>query len=492
MMEQMKSKNLSAIRYGGYSVVVAAIALVVVILLNWGMSLLPASMTKLSTDGQNIYDISAISHTVMKRVKDEVTLYIVGYEDSLDLIITEYTKRYADLSRKVSVKTVDPTLQPGFVSTYTDEALDASATNIIVVNHANKRSRVIHYSDIYYQKYSEYELYYYYMSYGYYPDNPTYFNIENELASAIDYVTMENLPVLYYTSGHGEMTLDETMTGLIRADNIELKELKLSTVEKIPAEASAVLINSPNKDLNEGEIAILKEYAEKGGHILLSSYYNTELENRKLANLYGFAEEYGLAYQDVMVFEGSADHYYTYYGPYYILPTLVSNNYASAVPANTNLVMALCNGIQIAETLPDGVTASALMTTTLQGYAKNEVKADTTTEKAEGDVEGKYTIAAMSTKKYDKGDSKLFWFASPMIMNGSTTGSFSNMNYFLSVLADVCEKEESVSIAAKALQVEALSVSEGSANLWGILLIGVVPVTTLVIGFTTWRRRVKR
>ena len=282
------------------------------------------------------------------------------------------------------------------------------------------------------------------------------------------------------------------MTGLIRADNIELKELKLSSAEKIPAEASAVLINTPNKDLTEGEIALLKEYAEKGGHILLTSYYNTELDNRKLTNLYGFAEEYGLSYQDVMVFEGSADHYYTYYGPHYILPTLVSNDYANAVPSNTNLVMALCHGIQIAETLPDGVTASALMTTTLQGYAKNEVKADTTTEKAEGDAEGKYTIAAMSTKKYDKGDSKLFWFASPMILNGSTDGSFSNMNYFLSVLADVCEKEESISIAAKALQVKALSVSESSANLWGILLIGVVPVSTLVIGFSTWRRRVKR
>jgi len=491
-MKQTKIKNLSAIRYGGYSVIVTAVVLAVVILLNLGINLLPASLTKLSTDGQGLYDISAVSRSLMEKVEDKITIYIVCYEDYIDLMIREYADRYADLSSKVSVKTVDPALQPGFVSSYTDEALDASYTNLIVVNEANKRSRVIHYSEIYYQKYTEQELYYLYLQTGSYPDNPTYFNIENELTSAIDYVTMENLPVLYYTSGHGEIALDATLTGLIKEDNIDLKELKLSAVEEIPSDASAVLINTPNKDLTAEELALLKAYAEKGGHILLTSYFNTDLETRKLANLYGFAEEYGLAYHDVMVFEGSADHYYTYYGPYYILPTLASGGYANAVPANTNLVMGLCHAINIAEKLPEGVTATALMTTTVKGYAKTEIKEDTKVEKEEGDLEGKFTIGAMSTKKYDKGTSAFFWFASPMILDGGTAGSFSNLNYFFAVLTDICDKEASVSIAAKALQVQALSVSEGSASLWGIILIGVVPVATLIAGFAVWQRRVKR
>jgi hypothetical protein len=126
------------------------------------------------------------------------------------------------------------------------------------------------------------------------------------------------------------------------------------------------------------------------------------------------------------------------------------------------------------------------------GGENSEIKEDTTVEKAEGDLEGKFTIGAMSTKKYDKGTSAFFWFASPMILDAGTAGSFSNLNYFFAVLTDICDKEASVSIAAKALQVQALSVSEGSASLWGIILIGVVPVATLIAGFAVWQRRVKR
>ncbi len=487
-MKQQKTKNLSAIRYGGYSVIVTAVVIAVVILLNLGINLLPASMTKLSTDGQGVYDISDASRTIMEKVKDKITIYVVCYEDYTDRIVKEYVERYADLNSKVSVKTVDPALQPGFVSTYTDETLDASYTNLIVVNHTNERSRVIHYADIYYQRYSEQELYYFYLQYGYAPDNPTYFDIENELTSAIHYVTLEALPTIYYTTGHEEQKPDEGWMYFAEVESIRVRELSLSAADRIPADADALLIVSPKKDFTEAEIELLEEYAEKGGTVILSSSYDGKRENRTLPNLHGFAEGYGLAYRDARICEGSADRH-PKDRPEQIYPQLCEE-YASLFTSGY-ILLKECHAITV--DAPEGVTVTELLTTTDKGYAKATLGADGTYEKEEGDVEGKYVLGALAERKEGNLTSRLYWFASDTLLDVvNTIQYYANPYLSIYLMTEVCEIEDPVSIDAKALQVEALSVSAESANLWGIILIGVVPVVTLVIGFVVWRRRVKQ
>ncbi len=487
-MKQPKTSNLSAIRYGGYSVIVTAVAIAVVILLNLAINLLPASFTKLSTDGQGLYDISDVSHTIMEKVEDKITIYLVCYEDYLDLRVKEYTDRYTDLSRHVTLKTVDPTLQPNFVATYTDEALDASTTSIIVVNETNNRSRVISYSEIYYQQYTEAELQMYQYYYGYAPDNPTYFNLENELTSAIHYVTMETLPTIYYTTGHEELKPDEGLTYYAEYENVQLKELALSSADRIPADANALLIYSPKKDFTEAEIQLLNDYAEKGGTILFTSSYDSKQEDRILENLHAFAVGYGMSYYDALICEGSASHHPTNY-PHYIYPQLCTE-YASLITSG-NVMLAQCHGITV--NAPEGVTVTELLTTSVKGYAKATMEADSSYEKADGDAEGKYVLGAMAEKKHGNLSSRLYWFSSDLVLDiVNTVQYYANPYIALNLMTEVCEIEEQISIAAKALQIEALSVSEGSSNLWGIILIGIVPVMTLGIGFAVWYRRSKQ
>ena len=424
----------------------------------------------------------------MEKVKDKVTLYVVCYEDYIDPIIKQYVERYAELNHKVSVKTVDPAVRPGFIGEYTDETLDASATNLIVVNEANKRARVIHYSDIYYQQYSEYELYYFYMSYGYYPENPTYFNLEDELASAIHYVTMEHLPTIYYTTGHEEREPDEYWQYYTNATNIKLTPLALDQVDRVPADANALLIDSPKKDFTEAERELLEDYAEKGGTVILSSSYDSKRDDRSLPNLHGFAASYGLTYHDALICEGDGAHHPKDH-PEKIYAQLCKK-YADLFSSGKVMLEA---SHAITVNAPEGVTVTELLTTTDKGYAKASLGEDGTYEKEEGDVKGKYVLGALAQKKEGAATSQLYWFASSTVLDMAGTAQlYANPYIALSLMAELCEAEDAVSIAAKALQVEALSVSADSANLWGIILIGVVPVATLLIGFVVWRRRVKQ
>ncbi len=483
--------NLKTIKLGGYSIIITAIVIAIIIVLNLAVNLLPSRFVKYSTSPQDLYAISDKSREVMGKVTDEITIYIVSETDYVDEMVAEYVARYADLNKNVKHSHIDPAIKPGFISQYTKDTLNSQFTNLILVNHTNGRSRIIEYSDIYYKQFTDEQVYYYYMYYGQTLENPTYYNIEQELTSAIDYLTTKKLPNIYYTSGHGEMALGSNLATLIDDENIKLSELKLVTESKIPDDADVVIINAATTDFTKEETALLQEYMDKGGNVILTSYYNTGIKDRKLPNLYGFAEAMGLIYDDVYVLEGSSDKH-TNSGPIEILPTVVSGPYTSSIGSNTNLLMYACNGIKLAEKAPEGVTLAELFTTTSKGYAKTEINESTTIEKADGDIEGKHIIGAVSEKTKGTSVSKLFWFASPAILDAQNAGSYSNISFFLSLLTNLCEKEASVVIDAKAFQIEALTVSEASANLWGVILIGVIPVSILVYGFVVWNRRVKR
>lgn len=494
----MKVKSTHALRYGSYSLIVTAIVLVVIILLNLGMGMLPASYTTIAADPQGIYDISSVSRSFMKKLDADITVYVVATEAQTDntyLWIKEYVRRYSDLSDKVKVKTVDPAIYPNFLGSYTTEAVSAAQTHLVIVNEDTGRSRFVPYSKIVYEEldpdcatWTEQELYYYYYTYGTLP-TVSCFGAEDALLSAIEYVTLPKLPVIYYTAGHGESTISSKLSGYLDQENITLTTLALTEDGKVPSDADAILIYAPTKDFTETEITALRNFAGKGGHVVLLSSYNTQLTDRKLPNLHGFAAEYGLNYQDVLVLEGNKSHYSG--NALNILPQLTDHPYAEVV-GNTYLAMPNAHGITVSESLPQGVTVTQLMTTTTSGYAKTEIKSDTKIEKEAGDLEGKFLLGAMGQKKVSGATSSFFWFSSSYLLNDQSVSYYSNYAYMIELLSDLCGKEPTVTVGAKLLQVEALSLSDGSAKVWGILLIGVIPGVTLLCGFVTWYRRSRR
>lgn len=487
-MNNINAKKRS-LKLGGYSVIVTAVVIAIVIVVNLAVRLLPTRYTKYSTSTVGLYDISETSRGILSKVKDKISIYVVSDPSYTDEVTREYVAKYAGLNSNISWSTVDPAVKPGFLKEYTSESLSSQQTHLVLVNKNNGRSRVIPYTDIYYQKYTQQELLYYQMYYGSVPDNPTYFNIEQQLTSAVDYLTAEKLPTVYYITGHGETALDSTVTGLIGAENIDIAELPLLTKGSVPDDADAVIINAATKDFTEDEIKALEAYTAKGGNVLMTSFYNSELKERNLTNLYGFAKSLGLEYKDVLVLEGSKDNYVQ--APYNILPTVAANDFSSALGSNTYLLMMYCNALTLAKTAPEGVTLTELLTTSVKSYAKAEITKDTI-EKEEGDEEGKFVVGAMATKTTNNETSKFVWISSQYFLDSRYSSYCSNISYFMAILTDLCEKESSVTINAKSLQIEALTVSEASANLWGIILIAVIPLAVLVTGFVIWNRRIKR
>ncbi len=476
-----KLKITSTVRYGSYSLIVMAVVLAILIFINLAVGALPSTVTSITDKDSEIYSISDTSKEYMKKLDEKVTVYVVSVEGSSTehhLMINEYVKKYCALSDNVTVKYIDPVLRPGFMAEYnkdgalTEEQLSPDYTHIVV--ESDKRSKIIPYSDIFTYALSGDDLTTFYYTYS--------FNIENCLISAIDYVTVELLPTIYYTTGHGETTLDDGFFNLVKIENIDIKALDLSKTEDVPEDAHAIIIYAPKNDFSEIEIGRLKEFSERGGNIILSTDYNISLSDRVFENLYAFtSEHFGVNYIDALVFEGDTSKIYRYNE--YIFATMTANTPTLIKEEVGYALFTYSHAISIADELPEGVTVKPMFTTTSKGYAKVDFGKDSLRDKQEGDLEGAFNLGLTS----NRGDSTLWWFASTDALNTKINPHIASCTNSESV-----EKENAVSAAAVVIEHDMLEISDQAADLWSWIFIGIIPGAILAYGIYVRYRRTRR
>jgi ABC-type multidrug transport system ATPase subunit len=101
------------------------------------------------------------------------------------------------------------------------------------------------------------------------------FDGEGRITSAIAYVTSDTHPVMYYTTGHGELDLSEAMTGAIEKANIELLPLNLLSTD-IPEDCDALICFTPSADFTEAEAKKVIGYLAEGGDAFLCTILTAE------------------------------------------------------------------------------------------------------------------------------------------------------------------------------------------------------------------------
>lgn len=486
MEKQKKSKsiNLRALKGGSYSLVLCAIALVFVIILNLLVNALPSTITKLDASTLGTLNLSDETKSVIASVNEPITMYLIAQRGSEDVTISELLQRYADLNTQIQVKNIDPDTQPGFTSQYTSDTLSVNS----VIVESEKRSYVIDYYDIYvtsYDNLTEEDLYNYYY-YGIAPSGTPYFYGECELTSALDYVTANSIPTVYALSGHDEDELSETMFSYFSTENILHESLNLLSDSGIPEECSAILVNNPKSDISSYEATVLISYLEQGGNLILVTdfrYCTTE----NMPNLNTVTAYMGMVAEDGIIVEGNTGNYYQY--PTTLLPVIASSTVTEQLES-TNFHIMIPNAHNIALTGEGSATVTPLLKTTTSSFLKKAGTDLQTYEKEDGDVDGPCIVAASS----ENGSAKMVWYASPYIVNDSMDYYVNggNSKLFMASVTWMCEKAVSVSVLAKVMQIEALVLSEASANTWSTIITILLPLAIIAGGFYIWFRRTRK
>ena len=490
MSNNTKQNNLKTTKMGAYSAFLTLVVIAFVIVVNLMVGELPTTVTKFDTSSLKLYTLTNSTIDIVEGLTDDVTMYYIVQNGTEDINIEEMLNRYSSYSNRIKVRKIDPTSNPGFSEKYTDDL----SNNSVIVESA-KRSSVVTNEEIYTKQYTEEDIYNYYMT-GMEPSGTTYFNGEGALTTAIDYVTAEDLPVLYIVTGHGEAIVSETVLADAKAENILTEELALLTVTEIPADAGAVMINAPTSDISETERDVLLTYLDLGGKMILVTDYES-FSDAKMPNLAAVAKAWGLQAQSGLLMEGNANNFMQY--PFYLLPNVNAESDVAMNLNSTNIttILPFAHGIsKVAETdkFVEGVlttSADAFVIADLEARI-NEFADSETPEKAyekqDGDAAGTFFVAASAEDTTTGG--KLLWVSSKFFI----TDEFYSYNgeLFMSALTMLCEKSSSISILGKAMQIQSLAVSSAAAAFWGAVLILLLPVGTVVLGLAIWNRRRKR
>ncbi len=480
--------NKKYLKIGSFSMVMTAVVLAAVILLNLFVAEIPSTYTKYDLSSLQLYSISEETEQILAGVDEDINIYILTQRGAELANTVELLGRYEALNSHVHVSTVDPLSNPNFVSNYTDKSL---SDNSVIVESA-KRSMAIDYSEIYPRQYSEEEIYYYYY-YGQMPTGTPYFNGELMFTTAIDYVTRDDLPTMYSLTGHGETALGPTYLEYISSENVATAEFSLLTVDAIPADCSSILINNPTSDLSATDVDMLKSYLDEGGNIILVTGAGTYSE-AAMPNLAELTAYMGMESVDGIVVETNRNNYMGY--PHYLLPSIntTAMDGPTTLMSSTDayLLMNAAHGI-----LPDGTKdVIPLLATSSGTYVKVNLTSDTL-DKAEEDIEGMVYVGAAVTGEANgtRSDSyKFVWYSSPAISdeNADMYVSGGNSDLFISTVNWMSANKTNLSIIAKQMQVEALTVTEADVAIWSPVVIFVIPLAFLIWGFVIWFKRRKK
>lgn len=478
----MKKLNLNTkyLKTGGYSVLVSVIAIAIIIVINLFVNALPTTWTQFDLSAGDMLSVSEESEKIVSGIETDVKVYYIAQHGSEDSYVTTMLDKYKAMSKKLTVEQIDPALNPNFL---TGDRLNVTEGSLIV--ESEKRSKIISSFEIYYPGYTEDDLYQYYYQYGQMPQ-ATGFDLENLMTTAVSYVTTDVLPIVYNLTGHGEMALSEAYKGYLTSESMELKELNLATLEAVPEDCDAVLICAPEKDISEDEANRLLDYLKKGGRLLYVSYfaYTMETEHTNLASVLKY---YGLEASKGVIYEGDSKAHYPQ------MPFMLLSSYGTheiVTPLNGYyMFLGYCQGINETDDKRDTVTVTPLLSTTDKAYAKLNIKSETV-EKEEGDIEGPFDYAvAVTDKNEDGSEAKLVWVNSPMFIDEGSDVYGTVEAMFKNTFGWMCDKAESISIPAKQLEQERLTVNEAQGNLLSVIFTIVIPVAVVGIGFVVFFRR---
>lgn len=470
-----------SVKAGSYTVAVTVILLAVLIVVNLIVNAIPSKYTKLDLSASKMYTISETTEKYLSGLREDVTIWVLcpgGQENAQQMT---FLTRYAELSSHLTLKTADPIADPDFISKYTS----AQTSEYSVIVESARRSKVIDYADMYYyysDTYGKISLtdYSIYSSYYGITADP-YFDGDNQLSSAIEYVTAEALPTLYTLTGHGEQELSETLSYYIDLAGFSTAELNIALDgANIPDDCSCIFIYAPTLDLTESELAKLRSYISDGGHVFMISG-NTSTE---LAGFSQLAAECGLGATMGTVYEGSAGSYYPSM-PYYFYPTVNSDHTAVTMVSQSSytLLSGASHAVGATATIPEGFTVTDLLTTSSKGYIKS----------SDGSQTDPAVISIASAAENETSGARIIWLAAPQLPDDTFINATNGGNLYcmLNMLTWLCDSFISSlpTISAVDISSPTLTVSESAAGVWGFILIFIIPIAVAAVGLLRWNRR---
>ena len=434
------------------------------------------------------YEISDETVQLLSTLSEPITITVLcdetDYNNNSDLRrLPKVLQRYEQLSHgNVTVKYINAVNNPAIFSQY-DQLGDLSSGDIIV--ESSKR----------YKSMSPYDLLEYQTdkssSSGSSSNDTKYLTglrAEQRLTSAILYVTANKVPKAAYLTGHQESTDHETLDTLLTSANYDTQELSLMQEGKVPDDVDMLLILQPQGDFTTEEIDALDEFMSNGGKMIVSYASNTPT----LTNLEEYFTEWGVAYDDKMVYDNERCFAGT---NFYLMPNVNTvEGLTDNLDTKSYVIIPGARPITTLWEQDNWRGTQVLMSTSNNSYAKDLSSETTSYEQSDTDETGPFNVGVLSYQNSMHNLNSTYSYAlflNAGFLSDSTLDNtaFLNKDYVLAALNFMTDDSEAVSIASKDLTSTTLAVPGSAKSVLFYLLILIIPGVCLVGGIAVWARR---
>ncbi len=322
---------------------------------------------------------------------------------------------------------------------------------------------------------------------------------EQEFTSALVKLISGEEKAIYFLTGHGELSIDESgdegfsqAKALLEQKNYVIKELNLLSADGVPQDASAVVIVGAVYPLEISEVAMLSDYMAAGGAMII-------MQDSPIFTKFGDQKDYLAGYlrdswgiilgEDIIVDQAS------YLGSMAPVGTVGTEN------PITQKIQGLATGFPTARSVQVDGSNTDVSATILIQTANNQSWAETDLAVVieGGDIsynEGSDLLGPVPmvvSAENDTSGSKIVVFGdNNFAMNGNFT-FFGNGDLFIGSVDWVVGQDELINLTPKnSTQRFILSPQPYLMNMIFLFVVVLMPGTVLVAGIISWIRRRQR
>lgn len=469
--------NGRTMRYGSYALLISVIAMSLLVALNaiLGMDRI-RTVLRIDITKNKLFSIGDQTTTVLKDMKKNVEFIILLDEvDFTSPMLKEIFKQYELKSGgKVTTRFVDLDKDPHFVKRELDpDTITGIAKGDLVVKSGTK-VRLITQSELQDTQVDQ-------------QTGQTYsagLLIEQAFTGAIQNVTSDVTPIVYFLAGHGEITPDvdlSTLKGTLDINNYIVKSLTLA--EGVPADASVIVMANPTIDLLGEETAILSDWLRnKGGNMIVFADANPKAA--AMPNLLSILATYNLQLNNDIVMEGNQQNYLDKAN--FVIPRVAANEITTKLdPNSVMLLLPNTRTVEILSNTKEWLTSFPIFQTSEEA-SRLDVASGYQTP-----IPGPFLMGAATINKGGSKESRMVVLGNAAFVtnSGMSQTNDNGKRYILTMINWMQAKTDQIIIPAKDNSSPVLTMTAQSTFIVFLLLTAILPLAIIGIGVFVWLRR---
>lgn len=448
------------------------------------LELIPIDLTK-----EKLYTLTQESKDKIKDIQDEVNIYFIGYSE--DNPILDLARQYSKANSKINVEAVTSTARPDLVEKY---GIENGSEGIIIENE--NKYKVLSSSDLYTYDTATYET----------------INIsEEKLTSAIQSVTTDKIPKVYFLSGYTNFRLDSGMYFLnlyLENEINDVNTIDLLTTNKVPQDCDTLVIATPKQDFDDITTNAIIEYINLGGNILWLNAASQESQNysnvNKILAIYGvnpFNKGIIRETDSSKMISGSPD---------LILPDIEFSDITSKLNTSEGVIFINATKINLVDenALEElNVKKTELVNSSSNSYYRTNFNISTNSM-VEGEEKGPFLVGALLEKTISKTNeesqeshikSKLvifgenYFVSDYQLTQSSQYGMIQyrqNKDLVLNSIAYLTDRQEDITIRKTMTAVSYTATEMENRIIFAIIII--IPILIIITGIIVWRYRIRK